>query len=84
MLEETDTNSYSPILKRLQEHKKKSKAKGSWMQKAMDRPGAKGALHRNLGVPAGKKIGHAKIAAATNSSNPRIRKEAQMAENMGA
>lgn len=41
-----------------------------------------GALHRNLGVPEGKKIPEAKLEAATHSKNPTIRKEAQLAETL--
>ncbi len=43
----------------------------------------KGGLHRSLGVPEGKKILPGKIAAATHSSNPRIRKEANLAKTLG-
>lgn len=39
----------------------------------------KGALHRELGVPQGKKIPAAKLSAAANSSNPTERKRAQLA-----
>lgn len=39
----------------------------------------KGALHRALGVPEGKKIPAAKMAAAKKSSNPKVRKEAAVA-----
>jgi hypothetical protein len=42
----------------------------------------KGALHRALGVPEGKKIPAAKLAAASKSSNPRIRKEASLAKTL--
>ena len=42
----------------------------------------KGALHRKLGVPAGKKIGAAKIKKAEKSSNPTERKEATLAETL--
>ena len=38
-----------------------------WAQKAvkkMEQKGTKGALHRQLGVPEGEKIGQAKLAAA--------------------
>ncbi len=44
--------------------------------------GSKGALHRNLGVPEGQKIPAKKIAAAANSSNPTIAKEANLAKTL--
>lgn len=42
----------------------------------------KGALHRALGVPVGQKIPAKKLQAASNSSNPRIRKEAALAKTL--
>lgn len=42
----------------------------------------KGALHRNLGVPEGQKIPAGKLDAATKSSNPTIRKEANLAKTL--
>jgi hypothetical protein len=42
----------------------------------------KGGLHRSLGVPEGQKIPPAKIAAATKSSNPKVRKQANLAETL--
>jgi hypothetical protein len=44
----------------------------------------KGALHRNLGVPAGKKIPAKKLAKARKSSNPLIRKEANLAKTLAS
>jgi hypothetical protein len=41
---------------------------------------SKGGLHRSLGVPMGKKIPAAKVEAATHSSNPRVRRQAALAE----
>jgi hypothetical protein len=41
-----------------------------------------GALHRDLGVPAGQKIPASKLAAALKSSNPAIRKRAQFAKTL--
>lgn len=52
-----------------------------WIHKALAKT-KKGALHKNLGVAADKKIPADKMAAAENSANPLIQKEAQMAENM--
>lgn len=45
------------------------------------KPSHEGRLHEALGVPQGKPIPAAKLAAAKNSSNPQIRKEATFAEN---
>lgn len=42
----------------------------------------KGALHRNLGVSQGQKIPAKKLAAATNSKSPTIRKEAALAKTL--
>jgi len=41
----------------------------------------KGLLHKDLGVPAGKPIPSAKLAAAKKSSDPAERKRATFAEN---
>lgn len=49
----------------------------NWMQGAVKHPGA---LHRQLGVPQGKKIPASKLAAAANSSNPTLRRRAVLAE----
>lgn len=43
----------------------------------------KGALHRELGVPAGKKIPAKKLAKAEHSSNPTERKRANLAKTLG-
>jgi hypothetical protein len=56
-----------------------------WIQKAtdkMEKKGTVGSLHRALGVPEGKKIPSAKMAAAKNSSSPAIRKKANFAINV--
>ncbi len=50
-----------------------------WIQKAIKHPGA---LHRDLGVPEGKPIPPAKLAAAKNSSNPTVRKRANLASTL--
>lgn len=42
----------------------------------------KGGLHRSLGVPTGQKIPVSKINKATNSSNPRVRKQANLAKTL--
>jgi hypothetical protein len=42
----------------------------------------KGALHRKLGVPSGTKIPASKLKSALNSSNPKERKEANLAKTL--
>jgi hypothetical protein len=42
----------------------------------------KGALHRELGVPQGKKIPAKKLAAAARSKNPVERKRANLAKTL--
>ncbi len=42
----------------------------------------KGKLHEHLGVPSGEKIPAAKMAAATHSASPTIRREANLAETL--
>lgn len=49
----------------------------NWMQGAVKHPGA---LHRQLGVPQGQPIPAAKLAAAKRSSNPLLRKRANLAQ----
>lgn len=44
--------------------------------------GKKGKLHRELGVPVGKKIPPAKLAAAEKSSKPEVRRDAIRAKTM--
>jgi hypothetical protein len=39
-----------------------------------------GGLHESLGIPAGQKIGSARIEAATHSKNPKTRKQASLAK----
>lgn len=45
-------------------------------------PVKKGALHSDLGIPQGEKIGKARLQAAKNSDNPKVRKRANFALNM--
>lgn len=45
------------------------------------KPSHKGLLHKNLGVPAGKKIPASKLESAENSKDPAVRKRAVFAEN---
>lgn len=42
----------------------------------------KGALHKDLGVPAGKKIPASKLKKAEHSKNPTTRKRANLAETL--
>lgn len=55
-------------------------AKKKWIAGATKN---KGALHRELGVPEGKKIPAKKMAKASKSSNPKIRKQAALAKTLG-
>lgn len=50
-----------------------------WIKKATEN---KGALHRNLGVKEGDKIPEKKLESAKHSENPKIRKEAALAETL--
>jgi hypothetical protein len=52
---------------------------GNWISGAIKHPGA---LHRELGVPQGEKIPAQKIAAAKHSSNPTLRKRANLADTL--
>lgn len=51
-----------------------------WIKGAIKHPGA---LHRELGVPEGKKIPAKKMAKAAKSSNPKIRKQVALAKTLG-
>lgn len=53
------------------------KTDGKWMQGLSLK---KGALHRELGVPADKKIPAGKLEKAAHSSNPTLKKRAVLAE----
>lgn len=50
-----------------------------WIQKMHMK---KGALHEQLGVPAGKKISEKKLKKAEHSKNPTERKRAVLAETL--
>ena len=54
-------------------------AKGGWIKGATKN---KGALHRALNVPEGKKISEKKIEKAEHSKNPTMRKRAALAETL--
>jgi hypothetical protein len=50
-----------------------------WIQKAIKHPGA---LHKELGVPEGKKIPAKKLDKAAKSSNPTLAKRANLAKTL--
>lgn len=50
-----------------------------WIDKAIKH---KGALHKELGVPAGQKIPAKKLEKAAHSSNPTERKRANLAKTL--
>ena len=50
-----------------------------WIKKAIKHPGA---LHKELGVPEGKKIPRKKLKKAAKSKNPKLRKRAVLAETL--
>lgn len=50
-----------------------------WIQKAIKN---KGALHKDLGVPQGKKIPEKKLEKASNSSNKTVAKRANLAKTL--
>ena len=50
-----------------------------WIQKMHMK---KGALHKDLGVPEGKKIPEKKLEKATHSKNPKERKRANLAKTL--
>lgn len=50
-----------------------------WIQKAIKH---KGALHKELNVPQGTKIPQSKLTKALHSSNPRMRKQANLARTL--
>ena len=45
------------------------------------KPSHKGELHKELGVKPGQKIPEKKLAKAEHSKDPKVRKQAQFAEN---
>lgn len=51
-----------------------------WIAKAVGKN--KGALHRKLGVPEGKKIPAKKLKEAEKSKSPKERKEANLAKTL--
>jgi hypothetical protein len=55
------------------------KEKKKWISKAIKHPGA---LHKELGVPEGKKIPEKKLTKAEHSKNPKLRKRAILAKTL--
>lgn len=55
------------------------KKKKNWIAGAIKHPGA---LHKALGVPQGEKIPAKKMAKAAHSSNPHLRKMANLAHTL--
>lgn len=53
-----------------------------FIQKALSKKGSKGKLHRELGVPEGKKIPAKKLATAAKSTSPTIRKQVAFAKTL--
>jgi hypothetical protein len=53
--------------------------KKRWIQGAIKH---KGALHKELGVPKGKKIPEKKLEKAEHSSNPKLAKRARLAKTL--
>lgn len=61
----------------IKKKKTSKKKKGKWMTSAFAKN--KGALHKALGVPPDETIPPAKLAKAKKSSNPKMRKRANLA-----
>jgi hypothetical protein len=57
----------------------KAEGGGKWIQKAIKHPGA---LHKQLGVPAGEKIPSKKLAKAAHSENPKLARRARLAQTL--
>ena len=55
------------------------KADGHWIEKIGMK---KNALHKEMGIPAGKKIPEKKLDKAANSSNPLLAKRASLAKTL--
>jgi len=50
-----------------------------WIKKAIKHPGA---LHKELHVPQGEKIPQSKLTKALHSTNPKMRKQANLARTL--
>ena len=57
--------------------------KKSWVAKVMAKPGAKGGLHKSLGIPSGEKIPASKIAAAAKQPG-KVGRQARLAQTLKA
>jgi hypothetical protein len=57
-------------------------AKGGWIKGALGGKHSKGALHRALHVPEGKKIPEKKLEKAEHSKSGKVRKEANLAKTL--
>lgn len=55
--------------------------KDKWIQKALPKS-SKGKLHKELGVPEGKKIPEKKLEKAEHSDNKKLKKRAVLAETL--
>lgn len=55
--------------------------KKNWIADAVAK--GKGNLHKNTGTPEGEKIPAKKMAKASKSSNPKVRKEVALAKTLG-
>lgn len=64
----------------LPRHHKGIKMAEKWIQKAVGKHPGK--LHRELGVPEGKKIPAKKMAKAAKSKSPTIRKEVALSKTL--
>jgi hypothetical protein len=51
----------------------------NWIKGAIKHEGS---LHKSLGVPAGEKIPAKKLERATHSDDPKVRKQAALAETL--
>ena len=58
---------------------KRARGGGNWIKGAIKHPGA---LHRQLGVPEGEKIPAKKLAKAEHSSDPTLRRRANLAKTL--
>lgn len=58
---------------------KYAKGGGKWISGAIKHPGA---LHRSLGIPQGQKIPAKKLAAASHSDNPTLRRRANLEKTL--
>ena len=52
-----------------------------WIQEAIPKS-HRGALHKELGVPEGKKIPEKKLIKAEHSKNPKLAKRARLAQTL--